>query len=213
MEKGKKLIIVGILVLIVIGVILIISLKNNEAGNINNPDSKVDITPVNNQVNLEEIFKEIEKIEGMTNNRADRESNVGQKESGEINRRPENAEEKYGLEQSNPEDETENLKQSNPEDEIDFGKYKALEKKAIVNTTDDNVNEVWMIKLGDSNQQEDVCRILGRRIQKLKNAFRDDELQTRILNDAVIKQEDGIVIMIVSSNKNEIEKTIGNLMN
>lgn len=207
MEKGKKLIIVGILVLIVIGVILIINLKNNESGNINNPDSKVDITPVNNQVNLEEIFKEIEKIEGMTNNRADRESNVDQKESGEINRRPENADEKDKLNSQ------EKVKQSNPEDEIDFGKYKALEKKAIVNTTDDNVNEVWMIKLGDSNQQEDVCRILGRRIQKLKNAFRDDELQTRILNDAVIKQEDGIVIMIVSSNKNEIEKTIGNLMN
>ena len=31
MEKGKKLIIVGILVLIVIGVILIINLKNNES--------------------------------------------------------------------------------------------------------------------------------------------------------------------------------------
>ena len=62
-------------------------------------------------------------------------------------------------------------------EEIDFNEYKALEKKALVYTTDENVNEIWMIKLGNYNQQEDVCRILGQRVQKLKSAFENNEAQ------------------------------------
>ena len=97
-------------------------------------------------------------------------------------------------------------------DEIDFNEYNVLEKKALVYTTDENVNEIWMIKLGNYNQQEDVCRILGQRVQKLKSAFENKEAQLKILNEAIIKQEEGIVIMIISPDAKEIEEKIAKAM-
>ena len=97
-------------------------------------------------------------------------------------------------------------------DEIDFNEYNVLEKKALVYTTDENVNEIWMIKLGNYNQQEDVCRILGQRVQKLKSAFENNEAQLKILNEAIIKQEEGRVIMIISPDAKEIEEKIAKAM-
>ena len=97
-------------------------------------------------------------------------------------------------------------------DEIDFNEYNVLEKKALVYTTDENVNEIWMIKLGNYNQQEDVCRILGQRVQKLKSAFENNEAQLKILNEAIIKQEEGIVIMIISPDAKEVEEKIAKAM-
>lgn len=97
-------------------------------------------------------------------------------------------------------------------EEIDFNEYNALEKKALVYTTDENVNEIWMIKLGNYNQQEDVCRILGQRVQKLKSAFENNEAQLKILNEAIIKQEEGIVIMIISPDTKEVEEKIAKSM-
>lgn len=98
------------------------------------------------------------------------------------------------------------------EDEIDFKEYSVLEKKAMVYTTDESVNEVWMIKLGSYDQQEDVCRILGNRVQKLKNAFNGNAQQKAVIKEAVIKQEDGIVIMIISPYVKIIEETIAKEM-
>ena len=37
-------------------------------------------------------------------------------------------------------------------------------------------------------------------------------MQTAIINNAVIKQENGIMIMIISPNEKEIEKTIAEAM-
>ena len=107
------------------------------------------------------------------------------------------------------EDTSDYIKES---EEIDFKKYNVLEKGAIVNTTDEEINEVWLIKLGSLQQQEEVCRILGTRVQKLKNAFENNKEQMTILNNAVIKQEDGIIIMILSSDAKQIEETIANEM-
>lgn len=97
-------------------------------------------------------------------------------------------------------------------DEIDFSEYNVLEKKALVYTTDENVNEIWMIKLGSYNQQEDVCRILGQRVRKLKSAFENNKAQLKILNEAIIKQEEGIVIMIISPDAKEVEEKIAKAM-
>ena len=97
-------------------------------------------------------------------------------------------------------------------DEIDFNEYNVLEKKALVYTTDENVNEIWMIKLESYNQQEEVCRILGQRVQKLKSAFENNEAELKILNEAIIKQEEGIVIMIISPDAKEVEEKIAKAM-
>lgn len=97
-------------------------------------------------------------------------------------------------------------------DEIDFKEYTSLEKMAYGTTNDVYINEVWLVKLGAYEQQEEVCRIFGNRIQKLKNAFKDDLEQMSIINNAIVKQEDGIVIVIISKDAEEIEETISKEM-
>lgn len=98
------------------------------------------------------------------------------------------------------------------EEEIDFGDFNFLTKKAIVHTTDDKVNEVWMVKLTSLDQQEALARIFRGRTERLKEAFHDNEEQLAVISNAVIKQEDGIMIAIISPSVNKIEKTIADSM-
>lgn len=109
-------------------------------------------------------------------------------------------------------EENQSEEQAKGADELEFNQYEVLEKKAIINTNDESVDEVWMIKLGSYEQQEDVCRILGTRVQKLKGAFENNIAQMKIVNSAIIKQEDGIVIMIISPDAKEIEEKIAQAM-
>ena len=191
MDKKKvvlKYLLIACVVLVVAAVIFFFMRKDD------NTEVKVSSKPINDTVNLEEVFEKIKEIDGMMP--------MEEMYSGE--------EFEGGPEEENRIDE--NQKTWSDEEEIDFGKYMVLEKKAIVNTTDDAVNEVWIIKLGSYKQQEEVCRILGTRVNKLKAGFEDDAVQSRILDEAVIKQEDGIVIMIISPEAREIEETIAQAM-
>lgn len=195
--KDKRFLIAAV-VLVVIAIVLVVLLRADKPGYSGGNEQYVDTTPIS-KVNLEEVFKELEKIEGIGDGEMPAEENDLSGEAMDN--------EESNIE--NPDDEQEEII---PEEEIDFGRFEGLEKKAIVKTTDDQVNEIWMIKLGNIKQQEDVCRILGNRIQKLKNAFEDDAVQTNILKRAVIKQEDGVIIMIASPQDDEVEKTIAKVM-
>lgn len=187
----KKRAMIAVIVVGIIAVLCIVMFgRGNENGVTPNPDEKVDNTPINKTVDLSSVFEEIEKIEGMKKETVE---GVSGEEPIE-----------------NPEEP--NKKEIKDEENIDFGNYNVLEKKAIVKTTDEYVNEVWMIKLGNINQQEHVARLLGNRVQKLRNAFAEDAMQTAIINKAIIKQENGIVIMIISPNEKEIEKAIAEAM-
>ena len=190
MDMKKRAMIAVIVVGIIAALCIVMFGRGNENGVIPNPNEKVDNTPINKTVDLSSVFEEIEKIEGM-------EKEIVEGVSGE-----------EPIE--NPEEP--NKKEIKDEENIDFGNYNVLEKKAIVKTTDEYVNEVWMIKLGNINQQEHVARLLGNRVQKLRNAFAEDAMQTAIINKAIIKQENGIVIMIISPNEKEIEKAIAEAM-
>ena len=95
---------------------------------------------------------------------------------------------------------------------MDFGEYSYLEKKAVVYTNDESINEVWLVKLTTYEEQEAVARLFGNRIMKLRNAFQENAEQMQIISDAVIKQEDGMVIAIISPNRQAIEKAIDNAM-
>ena len=97
-------------------------------------------------------------------------------------------------------------------DEIDFGEFNNLERKSIVGTTDKMVHEVWLIKLTNIQQQESVARILANRVLKLKQAFQGQPEQLAIIQDAVIKQEDGIMVMIIAEDHNAIEKIVAEEM-
>lgn len=187
MDK-KKILKIGIIAL---GIILLIALCVWLISKKDNNEEVIKAEPLNQKVNLEQVFAEIEKIEGM-----------------EVYEDIEEPEENEMIENTENSSKIEII----PEDEIDFGKYNVLERKAIVHTTDNEVNEVWMVKLSDYSQQEDIMRIFGNRIQKLRKGFEESGDKLGIVNNAVIKQEDGIVIMIASTNADEIEKTIASEM-
>lgn len=175
-------------VALIVATVVFLCLKNKDG------EIRVSSKPLNETVNLEEVFEKIKLIDGMMPR-----------------------DEMYSGEEFEGNPDMENRVDGNQktwadEEEIDFGKYTVLEKKAIVNTTDDSINEVWMIKLGSYKQQEDVCRIFGTRVNKLKAGFKDNAVQSRVLDEAVIKQEDGIVIMIISPEVRTIEETIAKEM-
>lgn len=173
----KKIILISILAIVIIGIVALISMLNNSQNKI------VISKPINEKVSLENVFQKLGELE---------EPEIsGDTENEQIQKEP--------------------LKE-NPEEEIDFAKYNVLEKKAIVKTNDQIVDEVWMIKLGSYDQQEEVCKILGNRVQKLKNAFANNPTQLANLENAVIKQEDGIIIMIISENVKTLEETIAKEM-
>ncbi len=199
-KRNVVLLLLGAIAIIIVGVVLIANLGEKEP--------KVVSKPINEKVNLTEVFNEIEKIEGFEDIKAieNMESNngfSGENEENEMNNPSENEEKK------------ENAKNQAKiaEEEIDLGKYNILEKKAIVKTDDNYINEVWMIKLGDYSQQEEVSRLLGNRIRKLKEGFRENTTQMQIIEQAVIKQEDGIIIMVISPKIDEVVKTIEKEMN
>ncbi len=199
-KRNVVLLLLGAIAIIIVGVVLIANLGEKEP--------KVVSKPINEKVNLTEVFNEIEKIEGFEDIKAieNVESNngfSGENEENEMNNPSENEEKK------------ENTKNQAkiPEEEIDLGKYNILEKKAIVKTDDNYINEVWMIKLGDYSQQEEVSRLLGNRIRKLKEGFRENTTQMQIIEQAVIKQEDGIIIMVISPKIDEVVKIIEKEMN
>ena len=143
---------------------------------------------INQKVNLDDVFAEIDKIYFGDNESINQDAEVGEIQNEEI------------------------IPIDAPEDEIDFGKYESLERRAIVNTNNNKIDEVWMIKLSELEQQEDIFRIFGNRIQKLKNGSEENEERAIVLSNAVIKQEDGIVIMIASDKVIELEKTIAREM-
>lgn len=164
MDK-KKLFSICILAIGIISVIVVAVIMLNK----NTPTPIIKSKPLNERVNLEQVFQAISE-------------------------------------------ENQSEEQVKSADELEFDQYEALEKKAIINTNDESVDEVWMIKLGSYEQQEDVCRILGTRVQKLKSAFENNVAQMKIVNSAIIKQEDGIVIMIISPDAKEIEEKIAQAM-
>jgi len=183
MEKKKILQgIVGIIVIVTIVVVLRFLLRGKEI------PEKVIEKPLNEDVNISQIFEKLSEMEGLKEDFGD----VSNPENNELF----SGEENKQLDESI----------------LDFGKYNGLEKKAIIKTTDESVNEVWLVKLGSYEQQEEVCRILGNRLQKLRNGFEENESQKEILKRAIIKQEGAVVIMIASPEVLEIEKTISDLM-
>ena len=205
----KKKILIGALVLILIlTVVLILSVKKEKTETLI-PDDK----PLNTQANLEEIIELIkaELIDTSGSTETNQEESTISTSSEEVSEEKVEEEVNTNAEGSNREtvSETQSVKD---ESEIDFREYSGLTKKAIVLTNDYEVNEAWLVKLTSYEQQEEISRIFGNRIIKLRQAFQNNDEQLRIINNALIKQEDGIVIMVISPEREKLEKLIASQM-
>jgi len=97
-------------------------------------------------------------------------------------------------------------------DYLNSEELNGLIRRAIIKTDDDIVDEVWIVKLNDKESQEKVARILGNRIRKLKDGFKENKTELMVIESSEIKQENDVVIMIASPNKASIENIIAKEM-
>lgn len=198
MDMSKRITLAIVIVFIIVVVCLGITqndknekIDNENDTNISNVDenntniNNVDENTINQSSEFDNVFKEIAQIDGMEVKKDSLQSEV---------------------------DVDDIIQSRNDANKLDFSKYNVPYKKAIVNTSEESVNEVWLIKLGDVNQRESVARVLGNRLQELRDKFAKDVTQTAILERAIIKQENDVVMMIISPNENEIAKIIAETM-
>ena len=94
------------------------------------------------------------------------------------------------------------------EQKYSFGKYKGLQKVAASETSDKEINEIIMVKLGDMEQSTDILLKFVDRLTKLKDEYAQNEDIQKILNSQeslVMKQQAGIAVMIISPKAADIE--------
>lgn len=84
-----------------------------------------------------------------------------------------------------------------------------LETKVLVNTSENNYEEIAIIKLTNSEQQFTVQKMMFDRYQQLKEEYIENEAIYKILDNMdnfKIKVQDGVGIFIISSNAEELMK-------
>ena len=153
MEKKKTVWLWVILIIVVVVLIGILVWRGKGKESIFVTPKK----PINTTMNLATVLEDIQaEITGEAN----------QKEELQDEWSEENELEEPLPEEEPPKAEDETI--------LDFGEYEYLEKKAIVYTTQESINEVWLVKLTSYDEQEAIARLFGNRIRKLKSAFQGD---------------------------------------
>lgn len=97
------------------------------------------------------------------------------------------------------------------EDEINE-KYKNeelknLEKQTIILSSEDNYEEVTVVKLSNTNQYFEIQKAMNDRVEMLKKEFENNDKVLNMLEkpeNLKIKIQDNIAIFVVSTNANDI---------
>ena len=94
---------------------------------------------------------------------------------------------------------------------LNLREYVGLEKMVAQYVDNENFTEIWLFKISKEAESIDLFRIFNSRIDALKNQYKNNETINSILaneQNIVIKQQNGIVIIIVSNEAESIEKVI-----
>lgn len=94
---------------------------------------------------------------------------------------------------------------------LNLREYVGVEKMVARYVSNEEFTEIWLLKVSEEGQAPILFRIFNERINNLKTEYQGNENITRILNDynnIRIKQQSGIVVIIVSNDAENIEKTI-----
>lgn len=94
---------------------------------------------------------------------------------------------------------------------INLGEYEGLEKRVAKYEDEENFTEVWLFKISEQNQASKIFRKFNNRINELRFQYEDNPQISAILNDEkniVMKQQQGIAIIIISNNIEEVEKAV-----
>lgn len=94
---------------------------------------------------------------------------------------------------------------------LNLRNYVGLEKRVAQYIGEDEFTEVWLLKISEEAQAIDLFRMFDERIQNLRNEYKDNANIMEILqdeNNIILKQQSGIVIMIISDDAENVEKSI-----
>ena len=92
----------------------------------------------------------------------------------------------------------------------DLGDNASLEKKVFVNVSENNYEEIAMIKITDEAQTFNVQKALSNRVESLKEEYKNNANIAAILENSAnikIKAQDGIVTLIVSKDVDKLMQT------
>lgn len=94
---------------------------------------------------------------------------------------------------------------------LNLEEYLGLEKRIAKYETENEYTEIWLLKISQENQAIDIFRMFNNRILDLKKEFGQNERINEILNNEKnisMKQQNGIVVIIVSNNLENVENAI-----
>ena len=89
--------------------------------------------------------------------------------------------------------------------------YKGLEKRVAIYESDTEYTEIWLFKISSEPQALDIFRMFNDRIEDLRKIYATKTAISLIVNNEKnisMKQQNGIVIIIVSNDAENVEKAI-----
>ena len=199
-EKLKKILICVIVCILVVAVLIILAFRMNTK-NEQNREEKI-ASAINTKLNLDMVFADIEKL--YTNTNSEPQEIPTELSGEEFDKSQDNTDENI--------DGSKVIKGEEIKDYLDFGDLSKIEMGAYINTDDEHIDEVWIVKLDKMENQEKVARLLGNRMRKLKEGFKENKTELMVIESSEIKQENDVVIMIASPNKASIENIIAKEM-
>lgn len=112
-------------------------------------------------------------------------------------------------------DESSKMSEDKVKSEYDFGQYEGLQKEVRSQITEDSITEIAIVKIGENEQTQDLFQIVFKRIAQLQQKYAENDKINSILNNGdniVIKQQGGVLIVIIAENAKEIEQKIDEQM-
>ena len=94
---------------------------------------------------------------------------------------------------------------------LNLREYVGVEKMVARYVSDEEFTEIWLLKVSEEGQAPILFRIFNERINDLKTEYAGNNKIIDILNtenNIRIKQQSGIVVVIISNDAENIEKTI-----
>lgn len=103
------------------------------------------------------------------------------------------------------------VKNETADELLDLKEYKGLEKRVAIYESDTEYTEIWLFKISSEPQALDIFRMFNDRIEDLRKIYATKITISPIVNNEKnisMKQQNGIVIIIVSNDVENVEKAI-----
>ena len=97
------------------------------------------------------------------------------------------------------------------DNKIDFSDLPGVTYEYTGEVLENELTEVWIIKMSDNNQYKSIIAKIRARVEALKEEYKDNNAISHLLNDndnIVIKQSNGVVIAVFAGDAGAIASGI-----